>query len=186
MAENKKKILLMGKSGSGKTSMRSIIFANYLARETTRLNPTLDVQHSSVRFLGSLMLNLWDCGGQNAFYENYFNSQREHTFRNVAVRGASQFCVVHFPQAICLFVQVLIYVFDVASTELESDLAFYASTIEALVQHSPDARVFVLLHKMDLVPEAERDLIFAERSGLSRRVLLSILIVLKPATVVQA
>jgi len=30
----------MGKSGSGKTSMRSIIFANYLARDTMRLGPT--------------------------------------------------------------------------------------------------------------------------------------------------
>ena len=30
----KKKVLLMGKSGSGKTSMRSIIFANYIARDT--------------------------------------------------------------------------------------------------------------------------------------------------------
>ncbi|CAM9703708.1 unnamed protein product, partial [Choristocarpus tenellus] len=54
-------MLLMGKSGSGKTSMRSIIFANYIARETTRLSPTLDVEHSQVRFLGDLVLNLWDC-----------------------------------------------------------------------------------------------------------------------------
>jgi polynucleotide 5'-kinase involved in rRNA processing len=29
---NKKKVLLMGKSDTGKTSMRSIIFANYLAQ----------------------------------------------------------------------------------------------------------------------------------------------------------
>ncbi len=33
----KKKVLLMGKSGSGKSSMRSIIFSNYLARDTRRL-----------------------------------------------------------------------------------------------------------------------------------------------------
>lgn len=33
-------VLLMGKSGSGKTSMRSIIFANYIARDTRRLGPT--------------------------------------------------------------------------------------------------------------------------------------------------
>jgi hypothetical protein len=59
----KKKVLLMGRSGSGKTSMRSIIFANYLARDTMRLGPTLDVEHSHVRFLGNLVLNLWDCGG---------------------------------------------------------------------------------------------------------------------------
>lgn len=30
----------MGKSGSGKTSMRSIIFANYIARDTKRLGAT--------------------------------------------------------------------------------------------------------------------------------------------------
>ena len=40
----KKKVLLMGKSGSGKTSMRSIIFANYIARDTRRLGATeLDI-----------------------------------------------------------------------------------------------------------------------------------------------
>lgn len=31
----------MGKSGSGKTSMRSIIFANYIARDTRRLGATI-------------------------------------------------------------------------------------------------------------------------------------------------
>jgi len=34
------KVLLMGKSGAGKTSMRSIIFANYIARDTRRLGAT--------------------------------------------------------------------------------------------------------------------------------------------------
>ncbi|RNA41607.1 baculoviral IAP repeat-containing 6-like isoform X15, partial [Brachionus plicatilis] len=38
--EMRKKVLLMGKSGSGKTSMRSIIFANYIARDTKRLGAT--------------------------------------------------------------------------------------------------------------------------------------------------
>ena len=52
------------KSGSGKTSMRSIIFANYIARDTMRLGATIDVEHSHVKFLGNLVLNLWDCGGQ--------------------------------------------------------------------------------------------------------------------------
>ena len=75
------KVLLMGKSGAGKTSMRSIIFANYLARDTMRLGATIDVEHSHVRFLGNLVLNLWDCGGQEAFMENYFESQRDHIFR---------------------------------------------------------------------------------------------------------
>ena len=81
----KKKVLLMGKSGSGKTSMRSIIFANYIARDTRRLGATIDVEHSHVRLLGNLHLNLWDCGGQEAFMENYFSAQRDNIFRNVEV-----------------------------------------------------------------------------------------------------
>ena len=78
----------MGKSGSGKTSMRSIIFANFIARDTRRLGATVDVEHSHVRLLGNLVLNLWDCGGQEAFMENYFASQRDNIFRNVEVARA--------------------------------------------------------------------------------------------------
>eukprot|EP01108_Squamamoeba_japonica_P000898 TRINITY_DN132_c0_g1_i2.p2 TRINITY_DN132_c0_g1~~TRINITY_DN132_c0_g1_i2.p2 ORF type:complete len:302 (-),score=124.63 TRINITY_DN132_c0_g1_i2:27-932(-) len=138
----KKKVLLMGKSGSGKTSMRSIIFANYIARDTMRLGATIDVEHSHVRFLGNLMLNLWDCGGQEAFMENYFSSQRDHIFRNV---------------------EVLIYVFDIESRENQRDLRDYRNCLEAILQNSKDAKIFCLLHKMDLVPEDQRAKIFKQR-----------------------
>lgn len=172
----KKKVLLMGKSGSGKTSMRSIIFANYIARDTRRLGATIldrlhslqinsslstyslvdsvgntrtfDVEHSHVRFLGNLVLNLWDCGGQDTFMENYFTSQRDNIFRNV---------------------EVLIYVFDVESRELEKDMHYYQSCLEAILQNSPDAKIFCLVHKMDLVQEDQRDLIFREREEDLRR-----------------
>lgn len=73
------KVLLMGKSGAGKTSMRSIIFANYIARDTRRLGATIDVEHNHVRFLGNLVLNLWDCGGQESFMDNYISNQRSST-----------------------------------------------------------------------------------------------------------
>ncbi|KAJ9588664.1 hypothetical protein L9F63_018053, partial [Diploptera punctata] len=135
-------VLLMGKSGSGKTSMRSIIFANYIARDTRRLGATIDVEHSHVRFLGNLVLNLWDCGGQEAFMENYFASQRDNIFRNV---------------------EVLIYVFDVESRELDKDMHYYQSCLEAILQNSPEAKIFCLVHKMDLVQEDQRDMIFRER-----------------------
>ncbi|XP_050998448.1 ras-related GTP-binding protein B isoform X1 [Acomys russatus] len=175
-AAMKKKVLLMGKSGSGKTSMRSIIFANYIARDTRRLGATIldrihslqinsslstyslvdsvgntktfDVEHSHVRFLGNLVLNLWDCGGQDTFMENYFTSQRDNIFRNV---------------------EVLIYVFDVESRELEKDMHYYQSCLEAILQNSPEAKIFCLVHKMDLVQEDQRDLIFKEREEDLRR-----------------
>ncbi|KNC46060.1 Ras-like GTP-binding protein A [Thecamonas trahens ATCC 50062] len=139
----KSKVLLMGKSSAGKTSMRSIIFANYIARDTMRLGATIDVEHSHVRFLGNLVLNLWDCGGQASFMENYFTSQREHIFKNV---------------------EVLIYVFDVQSDTKSDDIAEYTSCLEAIREFSPDAKVFCLVHKMDLIPVDQRDAVFAERS----------------------
>uniref|UniRef100_A0A2K5C376 Ras-related GTP-binding protein n=1 Tax=Aotus nancymaae TaxID=37293 RepID=A0A2K5C376_AOTNA len=138
----KKKVLLMGKSGSGKTSMRSIIFANYIARDSRRLGATIDVEHSQVRFLGNLVLNLWDCGSQDTFMENYFTCQRDNIFRNV---------------------EVLICVFDVESREPEKDMHYYQPCLEAILQNSPDAKIFCLVHKMDLVQEDQRDLIFKER-----------------------
>lgn len=61
--EAKQKILLMGKSGSGKSSMRNIIFSNFVAKDVRRLGATIDVERSKVKFLGNLVLNLWDCGG---------------------------------------------------------------------------------------------------------------------------
>jgi len=53
----------MGRRFSGKTSMRSIIFANFHAKETMKISPTIEVQSSNVTFLGNLYLNVMDCGG---------------------------------------------------------------------------------------------------------------------------
>lgn len=75
---------------------------------------------------------------QDTFMENYFTSQRDNIFRNV---------------------EVLIYVFDVESRELEKDMHYYQSCLEAILQNSSDAKVFCLVHKMDLVQEDQRDVV---------------------------
>lgn len=74
--------------------------------------------------------------------EQYFASQKDNIFRNV---------------------EVLIYVFDVESRELDKDMHYYQSCLEAILQNSPDAKIFCLVHKMDLVAEEQRDIIFKER-----------------------
>ncbi|KAH6626624.1 Gtr1/RagA G protein conserved region-domain-containing protein [Chaetomium sp. MPI-SDFR-AT-0129] len=144
----KQKVLLMGKSGSGKSSMRSIIFSNYLARDTRRLGATIDIDLSHVKFLGNLTLNLWDCGGQEAFMENYLSQQRAHVFSNVGV---------------------LIYVFDIESRDVERDMATYVNIISALVQYSREAKIFVLIHKMDLIQPTTREDVFDARAALVKR-----------------
>ncbi|KAG8529721.1 uncharacterized protein KY384_005202 [Bacidia gigantensis] len=137
----KKKILLMGKSGSGKSSMRSIIFSNVVAKDVRRLGATIDVEHAQFKFLGNLILNLWDCGGQDAFTETYLTSQKSHVFSDVGV---------------------MIYVFDTESRHFTgrgdggADMSVYKEIIDALASYSPSAHVFCLIHKMDLVPSDRR------------------------------
>ncbi|KAF8633852.1 hypothetical protein AX15_001223 [Amanita polypyramis BW_CC] len=126
----KKKVLLMGASGSGKTSMRSLIFSNLPASLTARLGATIDVEQNHVRFLGDLILNLWDCGGQDAFMDAYLSAQRSTIFQQVGV---------------------LIYVFDIETQEKFKDTEYYRDCLEGLKTYSPDASVFLLVHKMDLV-----------------------------------
>ncbi|KAM0792085.1 hypothetical protein ACM66B_004789 [Microbotryomycetes sp. NB124-2] len=174
-----RKLLLMGKSGSGKTSMRGIIFKSQLASDTRRLAATIDVESSQVKFLGGLRLDLWDCGGQDSFMDSHLTSQSSTIFRAV---------------------HSLIYIFDAESPDLMgSDTHYFLKCLGALKDQNGDGStaeiddqgqhggesngrpvttttqdgnkrkpdettssagsgptVFVLLHKMDLVPEAQQ------------------------------
>lgn len=90
----------------------------------------MDVEQNHVRFLGDLILNLWDCGGQDAFMDSYLATQQATIFQHVGV---------------------LIYVFEVESRSSTKDLEYYSECLAALRKYSPDAAVFLLVHKMDLV-----------------------------------
>ncbi|BGP05770.1 GTP-binding protein gtr1 [Rhodotorula toruloides] len=143
-SKSRKKVLLMGKSGSGKTSMRAIIFKSQLAADTRRLGATIDVESSQIKFLGGLRLDLWDCGGQDSFMDSHLTAQSSTVFRSV---------------------HSLIYIFDAESSELlTSDTAYFLKCLRTLRDQNPPSTssngsgeddgptVFVLLHKMDLVP----------------------------------
>eukprot|EP00501_MAST-03F_sp_TOSAG23-6_P001938 GSMAST32.ASY1.ANO1.2019.1 assembled CDS len=130
----REKVLLMGKS----------------ARDTSRMGPTLEIDHNTVQFMGGMRLNLWDCGGQKRYLQNFLFGQRRLVFGNV---------------------KVLIYVFDVnvmshdvqEEDGLLNSIQIYVKCLEALKDQSNDSKVFVLIHKMDLIPEKTRDDIFKQR-----------------------
>jgi len=128
--------------------MRSIIFANYIASDTGRLGATVNIENSKVRFLCNLQLNLWDCGGQDWFMENFLKAQRPYIFSNV---------------------EVLLYVFDVSSSNEERDLRYYESALKALNEFSPEAKIFVLIHKIDLIKEGQRELVFQDKVAQCQR-----------------
>ena len=87
----------MGRSGSGKSSMRSIVFSNYVAKDTRRLGATIDVEHSHVRFLGNLVLNLWvgrndRCGAHTRTVEVRRPSWRTIFNRSATISSATWKC----------------------------------------------------------------------------------------------
>lgn len=140
-----KKLLLMGRSGSGKSSMRSIIFSNYSAFDTRRLGATIDVEHSNLRFLNNMTLNLWDCGGQDAFMENFLNNVNDNDDNGNNI----------FKKA-----EVLIHVFDVESKQVSKDIDTFKRVLANLKKYSSDCKVFILIHKMDLVQINKRQELF--------------------------
>lgn len=53
--------------------------------------------------------------------------------------------------------------FDVESREVDKDYRNYQSCLEALAQNSPTAKVFCLIHKMDLIQEESRSKVFEDK-----------------------
>jgi Ras-related GTP-binding protein A/B len=74
--------------------------------------------------------------------DSYLNAQRENVFSDV---------------------EVLIYVFDIESRAVEQDLETYSQVIKALKEFSPNASVFCLVHKMDLIINEHRVPVYEER-----------------------
>jgi len=63
------------------------------------------------------------------------------------------------------FTAALIYVFEVrklnnAEQPLPESVATFRRILEVLLQHSPKTRVFILIHKMDLLNDEERPILF--------------------------
>ncbi|GMM43919.1 Rag GTPase [Pichia kluyveri] len=142
----------MGRSGSGKSSMRSIIFSNYSAFDTRRLGATIDVEHSNLRFLNNMTLNLWDCGGQDVFMDNFLNGAGGNESNNNNNSG--------FTNNIFKKCEVLIHVFDVESKEVAKDINTFKRVLENLSKYSPKVKIFILIHKIDLVQSNKRQELF--------------------------
>lgn len=143
----------MGRSGSGKSSMRSIIFSNYSAFDTRRLGATIDVEHSNLRFLNNMTLNLWDCGGQDVFMDNFLNGAGGNESNNNNNNSG-------FTNNIFKKCEVLIHVFDVESKEVAKDINTFKRVLENLSKYSPKVKIFILIHKIDLVQSNKRQELF--------------------------
>ena len=79
------KILLMGKMGVGKTSIKSLIFQNKSAKDTLNLAFTNEVEESHLRFMKNISLDLLDCCSKEDFIKQYFDIKKNAIFSNVDI-----------------------------------------------------------------------------------------------------
>lgn len=125
----------MGVKNAGKTSIHATLFADFTAFETKSLPFTNSIIESKVQFLGhNLKIN--DCGGQKDLINHYLKNISPELFRSVGF---------------------LIYVFDIQFLDKANELDTFVQIVNRLLEFSKSAKVFVLLHKMDLIPKANRD-----------------------------
>ncbi|KAG8814078.1 GTP-binding protein gtr1 [Serendipita sp. 411] len=141
-----KKVLLMGEAAIGKSSMRAVIFKNTMPDLTRRLTTTNYYETEKYRFFdGANALSVVDCGGQIDFFESYLSDDGQ--------------------QMLFAHVSALIYVFEAKKLDstgrpLADSLQYFCRCLEALQKHSPNAPVFVLIQKMDLVDNDRRQSTF--------------------------
>ncbi|PVG04466.1 hypothetical protein CPB86DRAFT_722451 [Serendipita vermifera] len=126
----------MGDAGSGKSSMRAVIFKNTVPDHTSQLSTTHQYEMDKFRFFNSFQLNLWDFAGQWAFVDTFLSDDGQSTM---------------FAHA-----SAMIYVFEVTKLEPsgrppEISLQYFSRCLDALRRHSPNTPVFVLVQKMDLI-----------------------------------
>lgn len=84
--------------------------------------------------MGNLTLNMIDCGAQKEFMAQYFTTQKETLFQGI---------------------EVLIYVFDIEEEEKEyaESIGYFKKTMFNLAEYSPQANLFILIHKMDKIKD---------------------------------
>ncbi|MFW9996312.1 MAG: ADP-ribosylation factor-like protein [Candidatus Odinarchaeota archaeon] len=124
------KILIAGLSEAGKTAVKRIFFMKQQTGDVNRLSATINYERIAVSIKG-VPVTVVDLGGQRVFIRRFLSNFSPFVFSTV---------------------QVFIFVIDVAEKSTRNNsIQYFASCIEKLKQYSPEAYIFVFLHKNDLV-----------------------------------
>ncbi|MFX1517777.1 MAG: ADP-ribosylation factor-like protein [Promethearchaeota archaeon] len=124
------KILFMGLGASGKSSIKAIAFEGKSPVDVKKYDATINYTRLSKSVIDSAFQVL-DCGGQESFLSVFLGEQAEFIFRNVSV---------------------LVWVIDVSDIDKFSTSKFYFNhAITRLKEYSPEAKIYCLCHKVDLI-----------------------------------
>jgi len=125
------KVIFVGLSEAGKTAIRDLIFGGKATEEVEDLSATINYIRQIVTMESGRMFTLMDLGGQRVFLERFLNQFSPFVFHRV---------------------KALIFVLDVSVEDrFESAKAYFDHALTRLKERSPEAKFFVLLHKIDLL-----------------------------------
>ncbi len=124
------KILIAGLSEAGKTAVKRIFFLKKRTEEVSSLSATINYERLSLN-VKDTPINIVDLGGQKIFLKRFLSGFSPFVFSSV---------------------KTFIYLIDVANkTTRNNSIQYFAACLEKLNTFSPEAEVFVFLHKNDLL-----------------------------------
>jgi len=131
-----KKIMMMGLSGSGKTSMYKVVFEHKKWWDLKAVTPTEGIQQyeQTVNSLKDFKLYIMDFAGTHQDFKEYQNNPEEL-----------------FPST-----SALVYVIDASDPEsLHDSVNKFAWAASQMSIYAPDGKTFCLLHKTDLASRVD-------------------------------
>ncbi|MHA1186676.1 MAG: ADP-ribosylation factor-like protein [Candidatus Heimdallarchaeota archaeon] len=121
--ELESKVIVLGLSQSGKTSIRQVIFEGFTPESTSRNPATVRINR-----LAGGSINLFDIGGQQSYLNEIFDQYKERTFSDV---------------------KAAIFVVDMSdAANIMRSKYYFDMTIANLSKISTKAKVYLFAHKM--------------------------------------
>ncbi len=131
--QTSRKIILLGLSQAGKTSIRDVVFGGKAPEETQNYAATLNYERQ-IEQVADESVTVMDLGGQEVFLKRFLSSMSSFIFSNVAV---------------------LVFICDIATPDkFPASLKAFVEGVTRLEEMSDiQPAIYVLLHKTDLMPD---------------------------------
>ncbi len=134
--QKREKILFLGLTQTGKTSIIKIFFEDMNPEDTETLDATIKF-NSKEYYFNKHEIEVYDIGGQLSYLEEIIEKNKERIFSNV---------------------KILIFVIELPNiSTYELSRQYLMRVLERVYQYSDNPKVHIFAHKMDLISEEYRD-----------------------------
>lgn len=132
-SQSSRKIILLGLSQAGKTSIRDVVFGGKAPEETKDYAATLNYERQ-IEQVADEAVTVMDLGGQEVFLKRFLSSMSSFIFSNVAV---------------------LVFICDISTPDkFPQSLKAFTEGVTRLQEMSDvQPAIYILLHKTDLMPD---------------------------------